>query len=270
MQVLEAEVSRGGPETLLPLLRALPWLLARFCAALRRSCRRAGADERPDSTDGAGALASPPAHAADFDFFAALLRPLLAQLSASCGDATEIPAAHADAPGQAGRPGAAVEGESLGSRKRRRRAEAAPAGEPAASKRARRAHDERPEAALDDSQGEPLGWRWVAAADGAAQLVEALCSTGSRLRLFFSPPQPLWHHPRSSASMAIGSAQALQALTTMPQTAYIAPEISTQSQGHRYLLHHWHVRRSLSSMRRRIPPHRGHNRHAARAAAPPG
>ncbi|KAK9837520.1 hypothetical protein WJX81_008387 [Elliptochloris bilobata] len=35
-QVLADEVARGSPDTLVPVLRALPWLLARFCAALRR------------------------------------------------------------------------------------------------------------------------------------------------------------------------------------------------------------------------------------------
>lgn len=182
MQVLEAEVARGGPETLAALLRALPWLLARFCAALRRNRRRAGAVQRPGPvTDGAGPLASTPTHAADFDFFAVLLRPLLAQLHAAGSDRPDAPANHSDVPGHAGPPGAAGEGEPSGGRKRRRRTDAAPAaGEPPASKRARRAHDMRPAAAPTETQKEPQGWRWVAAAEGAARLVEALRSTGAR------------------------------------------------------------------------------------------
>ncbi len=175
-QVLEAEVSHGSPETLPAVLRGLPWLLGHFCAAARRA-RRPAAAER-------GALAAAPP-AADFDFFAALLRPLLARMAAAqLADAGVEPgggpAAQAAAAGDGGAAAAAAAepGAPSGKRKRRRAAGAGPAGEPA-GKRARAAAAERGAEGAQAGGARARLRRWVVVAEGAAALVAALATTGA-------------------------------------------------------------------------------------------
>jgi len=174
-QVLEAEVSHGSPEMLPAVLRGLPWLLGRFCAAARRAHRPAAA-ERGAPASARGAAAQP---AADFDFFAALLRPLLARMAVSQpagagGEPGASAAAQAATVGKGGAP-AAAPGDK---RKRRRAAEAEPAGEPA-GKRVRAAVAEQGAEGAEAGGARARLRRWVAVAEGAAALVAALAPTGA-------------------------------------------------------------------------------------------
>lgn len=188
-QVLEREVAAGSAATLPAVLAALPWLLGRFCAALRRARRPGAAAEREDpasaergeSAPGAATAHLPPS--ADYDFFAVLLRPLLACLSAAVSaggmggggsDCAGSAGAEATAGGTEVADGRAPEGR----RKRRRRSEGLVDEHPA-RKRVKAAEGGRGGRGRD---GAPLGdqaGRWVAVAEGAAQLVAALRSAGT-------------------------------------------------------------------------------------------
>ena len=174
MQVLQQQLENPSPATLPALLHALPWLLERFAAALRKHRRLAAADaavraeamaQRVDPNEPskpAGAVQN----AAAFHFAASLLRPLLEALQHSTAPAadglSQQPPAGSDLVQQA-----LNDSGSAHKRPKKRRTQRTDGTHTEARPPGRPASRDRPP------------WLWAAVAEGAAGLVAAIRLTGA-------------------------------------------------------------------------------------------